>query len=114
MTGHATITRNGTWTFNPATGGMDAAVTAAVVYDGPCRVQALIADQNTAMAGQVVTTRDYLVQIDRDASAVHVDDLAVITHTGDPALTGARMHVAGVHLGTQRFTRDLRCSLDEG
>lgn len=115
MTGRCRITHPGAGVFDPNTGTTTA--TGARVYDGPCRIVALLADSTTQQAGQQVTYRDYLVQLPRDwagAALARVDDTVTVTDSTDPALTAARLRVTDLQVGTLRFTRDLRCRLDQG
>jgi hypothetical protein len=115
QTGRCRITRpaGGTGVLDPATGTVTAA-TPEIVYDGPFRAVALVADQATPMAGQQVTHRDYLWQVDRSTAGIRVDDTVTVLDATDPDLLTARLHVVDVQAGSLRFARDLRVRLDQG
>jgi hypothetical protein len=113
QSGRCRISRPGVGTFDPGTGTV-AAPASTIVYDGPFRAVALIADQATPVAGQQVTHRDYLWQLHRTADGVRVDDTVTVLDATDPALLTARLHVADVQVGSLRFARDLRVRLDQG
>lgn len=111
-----------------AAGGMNATVTAGVQtgsepqgddvvptwsddYTGPARVQAIqSADQQDA-AGQNITGRPYLVQLEFDAGEVVPGSRILVTAcANDPHLVGQALYVVDFQYGSERFTRDLVCS----
>jgi hypothetical protein len=84
-------------------------------YDhGPARIQALNDAQQADVAGQEVSGRTYLVQLDANHDgADEIDPGArVLVHTAvnDAQLVGQELWVVDVQMGSERFTRDLVCS----
>jgi hypothetical protein len=84
-------------------------------YDtGPARVQALNQAEQVDAAGQQVTGRAYLVQLDMNHAGA--DEIApgaravVDAAVNDAQLVGQVLWVVDVQLGSERFTRDLVCS----
>lgn len=106
-------------TFNEAT-----AVTSidepALVYEGPCREQALTTAGGTVGStvgggpDRDITIRSWRICIDTriaGAEDVAVNDLVEITASpDDPSRVGVRLQVAGVAGGTMHWQRDLYCT----
>lgn len=83
-------------------------------YTGPARVQPLNDAQQADVAGQQVSGRTYLVQL--DAAHVGADEIVpaarvlVDAAVNDAQLVGQELWVVDVQMGSERFTRDLVCS----
>jgi hypothetical protein len=87
-------------------------------YDqGPARVQELNDSRQADAAGQLVTGRTYLVQLDANHSGADVIKpgarVLVTAAVNDAQLVGQELWVVDVQLGSERFTRDLVCSDNE-
>ncbi|HET7398991.1 MAG TPA: DUF6093 family protein [Intrasporangium sp.] len=114
-----------------AQGGMNARVTAGVptgapVYDpttddtrqawsddytGPARIQALQSAMQAPAAGQNITGRPYLVQLELDAGLVVPGSrVKVLEAVNDAQLVGQDLWVVDYQYGSERFTRDMVCS----
>lgn len=105
-------TRTGT-THNPGTD--DTTSTWSSEYAaGPARIQALNQSEQQDAAGQQVSGRAYLVQL--DVGHEGADDIAagarvlVDAAVNDALLVGQELWVVDVQMGSERFTRDLVCS----
>jgi hypothetical protein len=102
----------GPGTYDPAT--MSTTATRGPVrWRGACRVQTY-AGQATAgdQAGQEVTTRDYLVQLDETGTSVPVElaegwAVVVVECPADASLVGRPLPVTDVLRGSERASRDL-------
>lgn len=82
------------------------------VYDGPCRIQAQDDARSVVQADDPESVRGYLIQVLFDAPDVEQGWTAVPYEVlNDPSLNGAEMVVGDVEHGTERFTRDLFCTL---
>lgn len=80
-------------------------------YEGPARVQALNDAQQRDLAGENVSGRAYLVQIDFDAARVRPGMRIRVTEcVNDPFLVGEDLWVVDPQSGSERFTRDLIAS----
>lgn len=80
-----------------------------------CRVQALATQARPVVtAGDREVVAQYLVTVPADTGDGELDelDLVTLTGTGDALLDGRTLTVAQVVLGTERFERDLFCTLD--
>lgn len=100
-----------TQTWNPATEQNDLTPKAPLYSDVPARVQALSGEARTVqLADDTEVIADYLVVIpaDKVVAGGHLVDVA---DTEDPALTGLTLRVEKAVLGTERFERDLFCTL---
>lgn len=83
----------------------------------PCRVQQLNAGAGTgAVAGQLLTTRDYLITLPMDTPVTwrageggHRIRVTDPGPDGDPTLTGRRLDVTQVLTGSEIWERDLLC-----
>lgn len=79
--------------------------------DVPARVQALSGEARTVqLADDTEVIADYLVVIPAD-HVVAGGHLVDVTNSEDPALTGLTLRVEKAVLGTERFERDLFCTL---
>lgn len=81
---------------------------------GPARIQAVNqAEQNDA-AGQLITGRGYLVQLDSNHAGADTLQpgarVLVTAAANDAQLVGQELWVLDVQYGSERFTRDLVCS----
>lgn len=77
-----------------------------------CRVQALAGQARVAStADDDETVADYLLVVPIGVDDARIGDLATLTSTGDVALDGVVLRVVQVVLGTERFERDLFCTL---
>lgn len=109
MTATCEITRT------PVTGTTDAVgkwtpAASTVVYTGPCRVQALVTQQQVKVVGeQQETRRRYLVTIRFDAANVQLGDQVEVTDAVDARLIGRRLRVIDVAYGSEQWERDLNC-----
>lgn len=80
----------------------------------PARIQALAGQARVIqLAEDTEVVADYLVVIPADQDVVDGGHLVDVTATGDPALTGRSLRVEKVVHGTERFERDLFCTLDD-
>lgn len=94
-------------------------VRGAPAYDGPCRVQQLNQADGGEQAAQIdVTTHEYLVQL--QYVTAHLEqgwDVVVTSAVNDADLvawTAARpMVISDFQHGSERFTRDIVCTLNE-
>lgn len=105
-------TRTGT-THDPETD--ETVATWSTEYDaGPARVQAVNQAQQGDAAGQQITGRAYLVQLDMNHTGADTITpgarVLVTAATNDTQLLGQVLWVVDVQLGSERFTRDLVCS----
>lgn len=80
-------------------------------FDGPCRIQALGNQARQPItAGDKETVAEYLIAIGLDeADPVEGDHITI--KTGDDALAGQVLRINRVARGTERFERDLFCTL---
>lgn len=93
-----------------------------LLWTGAARVQALTGDAATNdQAGQQVTVRGYLVQLDESDPANQVPQVdpdrttvEVTACVNDARLAGRSLTVTDVQYGSERFTRDLICQDNEG
>lgn len=98
-------------TYDPAT--MSSTSTPGPLeWSGRCRVQALVGDARAGdQAGQDVTTRAYLVQLDETSDALPdiVEDwtVTVTVCANDAYLIGRPLAISDVQYGSERFTRDV-------
>ena len=93
----------------------DTTVTWSQEYVGPARIQEMSqAQQQTDAAGQAVTGRAYLVQLDarHDGADAVLAGMRVRTtaSTSDALLLERLLWIVDVPVGSERFTRDLICS----
>jgi len=80
-------------------------------YTGPARIQALNDAQQGEQAGQNMTGRAYLVQLDFDAHGITTGMRCHVTAAvNDIDLAGQDLWVLDPQLGSERFTRDIVCS----
>lgn len=115
---NATVTvgvTDGDPVYNPATDDTTQPYTAD--YTGPARIQALNDSREVTVAGQQMSGRGYLVQLDkRTPGADHPNVVTpgarvkVTAAVNDPALAGQDLWVVDPQLGSESFTRDLVCS----
>lgn len=80
-----------------------------------CRVQALATQARPVVtAGDREVVAQYLVVVPASTGTSELLelDLVTLTDTGDPLLDGRTLTVAQVVYGTERFERDLFCTLD--
>lgn len=78
----------------------------------PARVQRLAGQARTVVTAEdneVVV--DHLVQVPADVADVREGHLVTVTDATDPQLVDQVMRVEHVAVGTERFTRDLFCTL---
>lgn len=113
MTGTCVITRAVAGeTYDPDTGSTTPAE-AAMVYEGPCRVQATggtgSRSAGTLRAGQPTSTRSYLVVIPVDSEVPAIGDRVTVEAPDDPWLTGKVLLVEGITGGTVLWQRNLSC-----
>lgn len=115
LTGKLRVERDGTpGDWDPDTGHTPGGP-ATPVHEGPYRAQAVDARNSTQrdVAGQQVTIRSYLIQLDADADAIDTGDrVHIIECDKDPDFVDKVLTVTGIVHGTHRFTRDLFCDLD--
>lgn len=118
---NATVTvtdpNTATSTWNPDTESQDWTPGPAV-YDGPGRVQAIDTASETTQATQDVTERRYLIQLLKDAPHIEQGWTVQVTQCANDtdlvAVVLARpMAVKDVQHGSERFTRDLICTLNQ-
>lgn len=89
-----------------------------VAYDGPARIQAVDTATDSEQATQDITQRRYLVQMLFDAPRIEQGWPVVVTECRNDAdlvawTTERPMVVADVQHGSERFTRDLICTLNQ-
>lgn len=114
MTASCSIARPAAGAYNAATL-QYAANTDTAIYSGPCRIQQRTSAEATGdVAGQIVTTRSYLVAIEHDAGQVLVDDIVTLTDAVDALLIGRKLRVTDVQYGSNQWQRDLFCEDFEG
>jgi len=83
----------------------------APYFNGPCRAVALSGEARVAVAvGDQSVIADYLIVVPLDVDALE-GHLAVLAGTGDPVFDGRTLQVLQVVRGTERFERDLFCTL---
>lgn len=84
---------------------------AAAYYSGAARIQQLDsrADQ-TVVAADPESVADYLVVVDASTEA-HEGHVVTVTEADDPVLQGRDLTILRVVAGTERFERDLLCTL---
>lgn len=81
--------------------------------DVPARIQALSGQARVIqLADDTETIADYLVAIPAE-HAPKAGHLVDVTASGDAALTGRTLRIEKVATGTERFERDLFCTLDD-
>lgn len=82
---------------------------AAAAYDGPATITPLDEDgeQQTVVAEDQVPLRRYQVKIRHAAGAVEVGHVVTVAEAPDAALTGRRLEVTAVEMGSRRFSRIL-------
>jgi hypothetical protein len=77
-------------------------------HDGPCRIEPRLSARDIIQADDEQTTREYLVQVEMDAPAIHEGwELVPYQCINDARLNGITLRVDDEELGTERFTRDL-------
>lgn len=85
----------------------------AYAVDVPARVQALSGQARVLqLADDTEVIADYLVVVPADR-VVATGHLVDVTASDDAALTGRSLRVEKVARGTERFERDLFCTLDD-
>jgi hypothetical protein len=85
----------------------------AYATDVPARIQALAGQARVVqLAGDEEVIADYLVTIPA-ARVVAGGQLVDVTTSDDPDLTGRTLRVETAVRGTERFQRDLFCTLDD-
>lgn len=118
---NATVTvtdpNTATSTWNPDTESQDWTPGPAV-YDGPARVQAVDTVSQSTQATQDVTERRYLIQLLMDAPHFEQGWTVQVTECSNDADLVAATHtramvVIDVQHGSERFTRDLICTLNQ-
>lgn len=99
-------------TWNPVTEQND--LTPHEPYATPgCRVQALRGEsRRVVVAEDLEVVADYLIVIPADITPAGTD-LVTVTGTGDALLDGRVFEIQQVELGTERFERDLFCTLTD-
>lgn len=103
------ITRKGTAGVTDADGTYTPAVR-STVHAGPCRVQALVTQQQIEIVGETQETRHrYLVTIQYDTAEIHVGDLVRLTASKDAGLVGRQLRVTDAIYGSEQWERDLTC-----
>lgn len=84
-----------------------------IVYTGPCRVRPASGpggnSQGRVVAGDEVTTFDYLVSVPFTVTAVSERDRVTVTASPDSALVGVEIEVAHVDRGENISARRLQC-----
>lgn len=115
MNAEVTIGTKGTTTYDPETD--DTTVTWSQEYAGPARIQALNDARQADVAGQQVSGRAYLVQLDARQTGEATLEPAMRVHVSacanDAQLVGNDLWLVDVQMGSERFTRDLVCSDNE-
>jgi hypothetical protein len=112
-----TLRRPATTEWDPdAADGRGATVTTpGAVYASQvsARIQAQInrSHNDTTTAEETVTVPPYLVTVDHDLQPHDGDEVQVVTCAGDPTLVGQPLRIDHVLRGTERFERDLFCTL---
>lgn len=92
--------------------GLMTAITPEPLWSGPCRVQALAGQPRPVVAAEdreIVV--DFLVVIPLNTPTVPAGTRIDVTDSEDPALTGLQLLVEQAVAGTERFERDLFCSV---
>jgi hypothetical protein len=85
---------------------------APIASDVPARIQALVQrGVDVETADETVTVPPYLVQLHRDLVVPAGAEISVTACAGDLQLQGRDLRVDDPVLGSERFTRDLRCTL---
>lgn len=82
-------------------------------YVGPARVQALNDSQQELAAGQTISGRSYLVQLDFNRATADLRPgmrCRVTSALNDAHLVDQDLWVVDPQFGSERFTRDLVCS----
>lgn len=72
------------------------------------RIQRLLSEDESVTGGQQITTRRYLVTLDRDTPSLTTRARVLVVQC-DPELDGKYLHVQDVQGGSLRFERDLIC-----
>lgn len=92
----------------------DTTTTWSQVYAGPARIQALTQAERQDVAGQQITGRPYLVQLDaRIAGEAALEPgmrIRCLTSVNDTALAGQDLWLVDFQFGSERFTRDVVAS----
>lgn len=87
------------------------AVPLAPYATGAARVQALRGEaRNITLADDTQVLADYLIVVPASVAPA-TGDLVTVTASGDPLLDGRVFVIHQVALGTERFERDLFCTL---
>lgn len=82
-------------------------------YTGPARIQALNDSQVSDSAGQAISGRSYLVQLDMGLAVNEIRPgmrVKVTAAVNDAQLVGQDLWVLDPQFGSERFTRDVVCS----
>lgn len=80
----------------------------------PCQVHALAGESRVVLtADDVEIVADYLLTVSRSVDGALEGHLALVTDTGDAALDGKTLEIVRVARGTDRFQRDLYCTLTD-
>jgi hypothetical protein len=113
MTATCDITRPHPGTYDPATRRSEPP-TAADVWSGRCRIQALpIHPHDVDFGEHPQIVRRYQVSIPLTAAMVHANDLVHITSATDGQLAGLWMRVLDTAQGSLVWQRDLICEWTE-
>lgn len=102
-------------TWDPVTESTVPAAPTVIVDDCPCRVQEIDSATEATQAGQQVTERRYLIPVPADVPDVPEGAHVVIIAAANDApmvVMGRRFFVKDVQYGSERFERDLICSMN--
>lgn len=115
MNARVSIGNPGPAVYDPATDQTD--TTWSADYEGPARIQVHMRSKFATLAGQQISGRPYIVQL--DAATTGADHLEpgmrvhVTQADNDASLVGQHLWIIDFQMGSERFARDLVCSDNE-
>lgn len=81
----------------------------------PARIQRLLSDRQVDLGGEQTTARQYLVQLPADVPPFRLGcHVTTQTATSDTQLVGEVLVVVDYQHGSERFTRDVVCTHNQG
>lgn len=82
--------------------------TRMVIYSGPCRVTRIAAEDDHPVTGEErLSVRRYSVQITADAAEILTGDSVEITSSNDPVMTGRKLRIEGIVIGSEVWSRNM-------